>query len=169
MAAAVTVERAEQAMPFDNLAQLQHRRFAVQHEAARDVGAGEQRSLARQHNPPLACRNAGDGARRQLRTAQGVESRHAQQAGQRAKLPASYEAGHAQRRFAHAKERRDVECFEDRIDRDAVAFAQDAVERRRFAVDQDEFDFIEADAERLDHLPRRRAGRTWHAWAAVLC
>jgi len=87
-----------------------------------------------------------------------VEAGHAQQVRQAAQVGVGHEARRAQRPGAHAQQRRDVERLELGIYGHAVAVCHHALERRRFAVDEDYLHLGMWHAQRLDHvLDRGRA------------
>ena len=63
-----------------------------------------------------------------------------------------HEARVAQRLFAHAQQRRDVERLELGVNGHAVALAQERAEADRRAIEQDQLDLGVRNAERLDHV-----------------
>ncbi|MNN44656.1 hypothetical protein D3C81_1589550 [compost metagenome] len=119
----------------------------------------EQFAVAREHDAALLGGNPRDLAVFEMIVVERVEAGHAQQVRQAAQVGIGNETGLAQWLIAHAEQGRDVERLEGGIDGHAVAVLQGAVERHRFAIDQDQLHLGVRHAERLDHvLDRGRAG-----------
>ena len=127
--------------------------------AVGELAALQQLAVAGQHDAAFAAGDGDDLGIIAVVVVERVEAGQAQQAREAAEVGVGDEAGDAQRRGAHAQQRRHVEGLEAGIDRHPVAVAQQALEADRFAIDQHQLDLGMRHAQRLDHvLDRGGAG-----------
>ena len=120
--------------------------------AVGDAAPLEQCPVAGQHDAAVAARQALDFVIAEMVVVDRVETGHAQQAGQAAEMGVGDEACHPQGPLAQVEQGADVDAFELRIDRNAVAGLQAPGEADRDPVDQDQFDLGMRHADRLDDM-----------------
>ena len=114
--------------------------------------AKQQFPVARQHDAFFARGDVDDFTIVQLIVVSRVESEHAQAACQLAEIDVDHESRVAQRFRPQALQRGNIETFEHRVYRHAIAVLQLVVETHGLVVNQDQVDFAVRHPEHFDRV-----------------